>query len=136
MDPLQPEEKFLADEASIRYEGWRIVAICFLLATFGWALGFYGQSIYLAELQRLRGWPTSLIAGATTFFYLIGAVLVAFLSEAIRAFGPRNCLVAGILTMAGATMLLGHVETPLQLYGAYALLAVGWAGTKIGRAHV
>ena len=34
-----------ADEASVRYEGWRIVGVCFLLATFGWALGFYGQSV-------------------------------------------------------------------------------------------
>ena len=44
-------------EASIRYDGWRIVAVCFLLATFGWGLGFYGQSVYVAELHRLRGWP-------------------------------------------------------------------------------
>ena len=28
-------------ESSFRYEGWRIVAVCFLLATFGWGLGFY-----------------------------------------------------------------------------------------------
>jgi hypothetical protein len=34
-------------ETSLRYEGWRIVAVCFLLATFGWAFGFYGQSVYV-----------------------------------------------------------------------------------------
>ena len=61
------------DETSIRYEGWRIVAVCFLVATFAWAFGFYGQSIYLAELHRQYGWPASLISGATTFFYLFGA---------------------------------------------------------------
>ena len=33
------------DETSIRYDGWRIVVVCFLLATFGWAFGFYGQSV-------------------------------------------------------------------------------------------
>jgi hypothetical protein len=37
------------DETSARYEGWRIVAVCFWVATFGWGLGFYGQSVYLAE---------------------------------------------------------------------------------------
>ena len=42
-------------ETSIRYDGWRIVVVCFLLATFGWGLGFYGQSVYVAELQRARG---------------------------------------------------------------------------------
>ncbi|WP_291687716.1 MFS transporter [Bradyrhizobium sp.] len=120
------------DETSARYDGWRIVAVCFLVATFGWGLGFYGQSVYLAELHRLHGWPASLISSGTTFFYLFGAVLVAFVSEAIRAFGPRNCLLAGILAMAGAAIMMGHVTSPWQLYLADALLAFGWAGTSLG----
>jgi len=64
------------DETSFRYEGWRIVLVCFLLATFGWGLGFYGQSVYVAELHRLHGWPASLISSGTTFYYLAGAALV------------------------------------------------------------
>jgi MFS family permease len=120
------------DETSIRYDGWRIVAVCFLVATFGWAFGFYGQSVYVAELHRLHGWPTSLISTATTFFYLFGALLVAFVSEAIRAFGPRNCLLAGVLAMASAATLIGQVTSPWQLYAANALLAFGWAGTSLG----
>ncbi|MEH2473607.1 MFS family permease [Nitrobacteraceae bacterium AZCC 2161] len=120
------------DETSIRYGGWRIVGVCFLLATFGWALGFYGQSVYLAELQRVHGWPASTISSATTFFYLFGALLVAFLSEAMRAFGPRNCLLAGVVAMAAATALLGQITAPWQLYAVNALLALGWAGTSLG----
>ena len=120
------------DETSARYDGWRIVVVCFLLATFGWGLGFYGQSVYVAELHRLRGWPASLISSGTTFFYLSGALLVAFVSEAIRSFGPRNCLLAGVLTMAGAAVLIGQVTEPWQLYAANAVLAFGWAGTSLG----
>ncbi len=120
------------DETSIRYEGWRIVAVCFLVATFGWAMGFYGQSVYVAELHRVHGWPTSLISTATTFFYLFGALLVAFVSEAIRSFGPRNCLIAGVLAMAAATALIGQISSPWQLYAVNALLAFGWAGTSLG----
>ncbi|MEA2897678.1 MAG: hypothetical protein QOJ84_3293 [Bradyrhizobium sp.] len=120
------------DETSIRYDGWRIVAVCFLVATFGWAFGFYGQSVYVAELHRIHGWPTSLISTATTFFYLFGALLVAFVSEPIRAFGPRNCLLAGVLVMASAAALVGQVTAPWQLYAVNALLAFGWAGTSLG----
>jgi MFS family permease len=120
------------DETSIRYDGWRIVAVCFLVATFGWAFGFYGQSVYVAELHRIHGWPTSLISTATTFFYLFGALLVAFVSEAIRAFGPRNCLLAGVFAMASAAALVGQVTAPWQLYAVNALLALGWAGTSLG----
>ncbi|MEA2862244.1 MAG: hypothetical protein QOC84_200, partial [Bradyrhizobium sp.] len=120
------------DETSARYDGWRIVAVCFLVATFGWGLGFYGQSVYLAELHRLHGWPASLISSATTFFYLFGAVLVAFVSEAVRTFGPRNCLLGGIVAMSAAAVMMGQVTAPWQLYLANALLAVGWAGTSLG----
>ena len=120
------------DETSARYDGWRIVVVCFLVATFGWGFGFYGQSVYVAELHRLHGWPASLISGGTTFFYLFGALLVAFVSEAIRRFGPRNCLVAGVLALAAAAVLIGQVTEPWQLYAADAMLAFGWAGTSLG----
>src|SRR4051812_31954233 len=130
MDASRPAETI--DETSIRYDGWRIAAVCFLVATFGWAFGFYGQSVYVAELHRIHGWPTSLVSTATTFFYLFGALLVAFVSEAIRAFGPRSCLLAGVVAMASAAALLGEVSAPWQLYAVNALLAFGWAGTSLG----
>jgi MFS family permease len=120
------------DETSIRYDGWRIVAVCFWVATFGWGFGFYGQAVYLAELHRLHGWPTSLIAAGTTFFYLLGAVMVIFVSEAVRAFGPRNCLLGGVVAMASAAVLIGQITAPWQLYAVNVLLALGWAGTSLG----
>jgi len=120
------------DETSIRYDGWRIVVVCFLLATFGWGFGFYGQSVYVAELQRLHGWPASLISSATTLFYLSGAALVAFVAEALKGYGPRLCMIAGVGTMAIAAVAIGQVREPWQLYLANLLLALGWAGTSLG----
>ena len=113
------------DESSLRYEGWRIVGVCFLVATFGWAFGFYGQSVYLAELHRQHGWPASLISTATTFFYLFGALLVVFVAEAVRKFGARGCLVAGTLAMATAVVALGQASP-----GSFTLpsLRCPWAG--------
>ncbi len=128
---LDASSHIAIDEASIRYDGWRIVAVCFLVATFGWAFGFYGQSVYLAELHRQHGWPASLISGATTFFYLFGALFVVFVAEAIRKFGPRACLVAGTFAMAIAAVAIGAVREPWQLYLASAMLALGWAGTSL-----
>jgi hypothetical protein len=42
---------------------WPAVLACFATATFAWGFGFYGQSVYLAELQRLQGWSASTISG-------------------------------------------------------------------------
>jgi len=128
---MEPARKAAVDETSIRYEGWPVVAVCFLVATFAWGAGFYGQGVYLAELHRLHGWPTSLISTATTCYYLFSAVLVAFVSEAVRTLGPRRMMIAGIASMAAGTALVGQVATPVQLYGAYALIAAGWAGTSL-----
>jgi MFS family permease len=122
---------FIIDETSVRYDGWRIVAVCFLVATFGWGLGFYGQTVYLAELHRTHGWSASLVSGATTFFYLFGALIVVFVAEAVRKFGPRNCLLAGLFALAAAAVAIGQARTPWQLYAANALLAFGWAGTSL-----
>jgi MFS family permease len=118
-------------ETSPRYDGWRIVAVCFLVATFGWGFGFYGQSVYVAELHRLHGWPASLISSGTTFYYLFGALVVAFVNEGVRAFGPRNCLLGGVVALAAAAVMMGQVTAPWQLYLADALLAFGWAGTSL-----
>jgi len=120
------------DETSVHYDGWRIVAVCFVVATFGWGFGFYGQGVYLAELHRLHGWPTSRISSATTLFYLFGAALVVFISEAVRFFGSRNCLLGGVVAMAAAAALIGQVTALWQLYAVNALLALGWAGTSLG----
>jgi predicted MFS family arabinose efflux permease len=128
---LDTSSRHAIDESSIRYDGWRIVAVCFVVATFGWAFGFYGQSVYLAELHRQHGWSASLISTATTFFYLFGALLVIFVAETIKKFGPRNCLLAGTVAMAAAIVLMGQVDAPWQLYLADIALSFGWAGTSL-----
>jgi hypothetical protein len=39
------------------FYGWHVVAAVFVLATFGWGLGFYGPPVYLHTVQVARGWP-------------------------------------------------------------------------------
>jgi predicted MFS family arabinose efflux permease len=126
-----PRQATQIDESSFRYEGWRIVAVCFLLATFGWGLGFYGQSVYVAELQRAHGWSAALISAGTTFFYLFGALLVVFVGEAVQKYGARLSLIVGTLAMAAASVAIGAVREPWELYLADAMLAFGWAGTSL-----
>ena len=130
MDASRPPPAI--DETSIRYDGWRIVAVCFLVATFGWAFGFYGQSVYVAELHRLHGWPTSLISTATTFFYLFGAAAGRLRQRSDTGVRPAQ-LPAGRRGCDGVGRCFdrsGHA--PWQLYAVNALLAFGWAGTSLG----
>jgi cyanate permease len=120
------------DEASLRYPGWRVVAVCFAMAVVCWGFGFYGHAFYLAELRRQHGWPTALISSATTAYYFVGAVLVVFISDAVRRLGARACVIAGAASFAGAVAALPFITAPAQLFGVYLLMAVGWATMSVG----
>ena len=125
------ERVVVVDETSPRYPGWRVVAACFVMAVYAWGFGFYSHSFYLAELQRSHGWSTSVIAGATTTFYFISAVLGAFAGDVIARFGARTVTVAGIVLTGASAALVPFVDAPWQLYGAFVLTAFGWAATSL-----
>ena len=116
------------NESSPRYFGWRVVAACFLMALACWGFGLYGHSVYLAELQRLHGWPPSLIAGASTATYLLNAVLVIFTSNALARFGARRFVLFGVASLAVAIVLLALAREPWQVYAAYLAMSFGWLG--------
>jgi MFS family permease len=122
----------VTDEGSLRYPGWRVVAACFAMALVCWGFGFYGHAFYLAELQRLHGWPTFVISGASTAYYFVSALLVVFISDALRHLGARACVLIGSASFAGATAALPFISTPVQLYAVYLAMAVGWAAMSVG----
>ena len=120
------------DESSPRYPGWRVVFACFVMATLVWGFGFYGHGFYLAELQRRHGWPASLMGGASTLYYLVSALLVVFISDAIRRFGVRACVLTGAFALAGSVAALPFIAEPWQLVAAYLVMAFAWATMSLG----
>src|SRR5438105_8275375 len=98
-----------ASERSPRYAGWRVVFALFVFAIFAWGLGFYGHGVYLAELQRAKGWPTSLISTATTLYYLSSIGLVLFVADIIKRFGPRQVLIGGAVCFSTAVAMIAEV---------------------------
>ena len=129
---MQTETEPAPDERSPRYEGWRVVFACFVMATFAWGLGFYGQGIYLAELQRAKGWPTSLISTATTLYYLSGSLLVVYVSDILHRLGPRLMLISGASLFALSVAGIAYVSQPWQLFVAYFVMATGWMLSSAG----
>ncbi len=124
------------DESSPRYHGWRVVFACFVMAMLVWGFGFYGHGFYLAELQRLHGWPASLIGSATTAYYLFSALLVIFINDAIRRFGAAACVLVGAVSLAGSAAALPFVAEPWQLFAAYLVMALAWATMSLGAINV
>jgi predicted MFS family arabinose efflux permease len=117
-----------SDETLLRYRGWRVVLACFLTALFLFGFGLYSHGVYLAELQRLNGWPAALISGASTLSFLLSNVLATFTNEFVTRLGPKRLVLLGIAALAASTALLASATTPWQLYAAFILMALGWIG--------
>jgi MFS family permease len=109
------------------YHGWLVVGAAFLVALFGWGLGFYGPGIYLVALQSRHGWSTVTISSAITAYYVFGATLVFFAGTIFERFGARRVVSAGTIAMAGGVVLLTLVSDPWQVYVAFAVMSLGWA---------
>ncbi|MFT4115925.1 MFS transporter [Bradyrhizobium sp.] len=116
------------DESSLRYRGWRVVLACFLMAFFMFGFGLYGQGVYLSELQRAHGWPGTLVSAASTFSFLLTSVLVIFTDDLLVRIGLRPLILCGLSALVASTLLLALMQARWQLYLAYALMSVGWAG--------
>jgi MFS family permease len=111
--------------------GWRVVFACFISAVFAWGFGFYAHGIYLVELQKARGWSTGLISSVVTGHYVLGALLLPRIADAIGRFGPRAVFLSGLGATGGALLLLPSVTAPWQLALLYALMAPGWNATSL-----
>jgi len=119
------------EETSPRYAGWRVVLACFLLSLFIFGFGLYGHGVYVAELQRLRGWSAPLISGAITLTFLLSSIFATFTHELVARFGSKRLILFGITALAASTILLAFATEPWQLYAAFVLMSLGWTGMGV-----
>ena len=54
-----------------------MVGAAFVLAFFGWGLGFYGPPVYLHAVREAHGFSLAAISTAVTVHYLAGAFVAA-----------------------------------------------------------
>jgi len=106
--------------------GWRVVAGAFVLATFGWGLGFYGPPVYLHAVQAERHWSVVLVSAAVTAHFLIGAVVVANLPALYRRFGLPTVTKAGAVLLCVGVIGWAVAREPWQLMLATLPSGAGW----------
>src|SRR5689334_5101537 len=104
MAVLQQKSAVTAASGSVRFYGWRVVGAAFVLAVFGWGLGFYGPPVFLHAVREARGWPLALVSTAITVHFLIGAITVANLPRLYRRFGIAAITKAGALSIGAGVI--------------------------------
>ncbi len=115
-----------ASSKDATFYGWRVVAAAFLLAVFGWGLGFYGPPVYLHAVREARGWSLILVSTAVTVHFLFGAIVVANLPGLYRRFGIPAVTKAGALSLAAGITGWAIAHEPWQLFVATLFSGAGW----------
>jgi MFS family permease len=109
------------------FYGWRIVGVCLIAAVFANALGLFGAGVYLHALVESRGWPTGLVSGAITVFYVTSALLLIPVGGIIGRAGPQPVFALGGAALAAGVAAIGHVTASWHAYAVFLVMGIGWA---------
>lgn len=109
---------------------WRVVRVAFVVAMFGWGVGFYGPAVYLPTLHRMHGWPISTISAAITAHFLVSAALIVGLPEAYRRFGVGRITLLGAVLAGLGAIAWANAAQPWHLVPALLISGAGWAATS------
>lgn len=110
-----------------KFYGWRVVGAAFVLAFFGWGLGFYGPPVFLHAVREARGFSLAVVSIAVTVHYLAGAVVVANVPALYRRFGLPAVTVTAAILLAAGICGWAIATTPWQLFAATLVSGAGWA---------
>ncbi|MEI2416564.1 MFS transporter [Orrella sp. JC864] len=108
------------------FYGPTVVRAAFVLALFGWGVGFYGPAVYLAAVMDRTGWSLPLVSAAVTVHFLFGALVVANLPRLYAGLGlPATTTLGAALTALG---VLGWslAQQPWQLFASALCSGAGW----------
>ncbi|MEA2876502.1 MAG: hypothetical protein QOF14_1698 [Hyphomicrobiales bacterium] len=110
-----------------KFYGWRVVGAAFVLAFFGWGLGFYGPPVYLHAVREARGFSLAVVSTAVTVHYLAGAIVVANVPALYRRFGLPAVTVTAAILLAAGICGWAIAREPWQLFVATLVSGAGWA---------
>ncbi|AOB29066.1 MFS transporter [Bordetella bronchiseptica] len=119
---------------STPFAGRQVLAASFVMAIYGWGLGFYGPPIFLHAVVERTGWPLQWVAGMVTLHFLAGALAVVNLRRLYRLAGIPAVTFCAALGSALGTFGWAVAATPWQL--AIAALASGASWAALGAAAI
>jgi MFS family permease len=107
--------------------GWRVVGAAFVLAIFGWGLGFHGLGVYLQTVRDTRGFPLAEISLTVTLHFLAGAIVTANTPALYDRFGLPAVTRTAALVLALGVFGWAVAAAPWQLFIAALVSGAGWA---------
>lgn len=109
-----------------RFFGDKVVAATFVMAVFGWGIGFYGPPIFMYAVMQTTGWSQALCSAAVTLHFLAGTLVVVNLPRLYRHIGLPLTTVVGVITLSIGVFAWSAAAHPYQLFIAATLSGFGW----------
>jgi MFS family permease len=103
-----------------------VVRAAFVLAFFGWGVGFYGPPIFLHAVVERTGWPLTLVSTAMTLHFLVGALVITMLPRMHARVGVPVTIIAGAAVTTAGVCGWAIAEHPWELFAAACLSGMGW----------
>lgn len=103
-----------------------VVRAAFVLAIFGWGVGFYGPPIYLHAVVERTGWPLSTVSAAVTLHFLSGVLVVVNLPRLYARWGLPTVIGVGSIVTACSVVGWAIASQPWQLFVAAMGSGMGW----------
>jgi MFS family permease len=111
--------------------GWWVVAAIFVMLAVSSGLGFYNLSVVLQALTTERGFSVAAVSSTTALCFVVSGFAGLGVARLLDRWDPRLVVLAGTLAAAAGLLLIGRVETMPQLYLAYLVFGIGFAGTSL-----
>src|SRR5688500_8650145 len=105
------------------FYGWRIVFAGGAMQFLQSLLLNQAFGAYLAVLVSEKGWSKTALSGAAALKSTESALLGPVIGWAVDRFGAQGIVRAGIVTFGVGFMLLSQIDTLLQFYLAFMIVA-------------
>jgi MFS family permease len=132
-------ETAVRSENSLRYAGWRVVAICHIGVLVGFATVFiYSFSLMMKPLQQEFGWNRAQVSQAFSIAAISVAICSPFMGKLFDRFEPRKLIASFMAVFGLALASLAWLGPSLgRFYATAVLIGVAGSGTyQLGYARV
>ncbi len=107
------------------FAGWWIVLAGVGLQTLGGLLFVHSYGAYFVLLQEEFGWSKTLLAGAFALRQIENGMLGPLQGWMLDRYGPRALISVGMVIFGLGYFAFAWMQTPLQFYLSFLLLALG-----------
>ncbi|WP_036593485.1 MFS transporter [Ottowia thiooxydans] len=111
---------------STDFFGVWVVRAAFVLAVFGWGVGFYGPPIFLHAVVERTGWPLGTVSAVVTLHFLSGALVVVYLPKLYARWGLPTVISVGAVVTSVGVWGWAVASEPWHLFVAALGSGMGW----------